>query len=175
LIGCPIFCKPIMPPKPGPSNEGQKKLKFGLFGNRRSDYTIPDPTTSRAPPGERPKNLKFGLQFGERRSKNTIPDSTSINIAAPSARGEELRKLKFGLFGDKISNNTIPNPTTNRARPSDSGEGSSRRAICNARLALDALRTASNMSEVLGPLKLVCFALKVVVDTAEVGSQLSSL
>jgi hypothetical protein len=102
FVGCPIFCTPIMPPKPGPSNEGPRKLKFGLFGDRRSKNTIPDPTTSRVP-------------------------------------------------------------------PSAGGESNSQRAIRNARLALDALGTASDISEVLGPLKILCFALKVVVDTAEVG------
>lgn len=93
----------------------------------------------------------------------------SIMPPKPGPSNEGPRKLKFGLFGDRRSKNTIPDPTTSRAPPSAGGESNSQRAIRNARLALDALRTASDISEVLGPLKLLCFALKVVVDTAEVG------
>jgi hypothetical protein len=75
-------------------------------------------------------------------------------------------KHKFGIFGDKNAKNSASKSTSGRATPSASNAQS---AIRNARLAIDGLKAASDISHVLGPLKLVCFALKLIVDTAEVG------
>jgi hypothetical protein len=38
-------------------------------------------------------------------------------------------------------------------------------------LAIDGLESASDISDVLGPLKLVCFGLRLIVGTAQVGMQ----
>jgi hypothetical protein len=82
-----------------------------------------------------------------------------------------MKKGKFGIFGDKDTKNSAPKPSSSHATPSASGTSKAHSAIRNARLAIDGLSTVSDMSDILGPLNLVCFALKLVVDTAEVGLQ----
>jgi hypothetical protein len=89
----------------------------------------------------------------------------------PDPSNQGLKKRKFGIFGDKNARNSDSKPTSRSATPSAGDTGIARGAIRNARLAIDGLKTASDMSDVLGPLKLVCFALTLIVDTAEVGVQ----
>jgi hypothetical protein len=81
------------------------------------------------------------------------------------------KKHEFGIFGDKNAKNSACKPSSSGATPGASGASNAQCAIRNARLAIDGLKTASDMSDVLGPLKLVCFALTLIVDTAEVGLQ----
>jgi hypothetical protein len=89
----------------------------------------------------------------------------------PPRPDQGLKKHKFRIFGDKNAKDSASKPSSGRATPSASNAQS---AIRNARLAIDGLKTASDMSDVLGPLKLVCFALTLIVDTAEVGLQFVS-
>jgi hypothetical protein len=81
------------------------------------------------------------------------------------------KKRKFGIFGDKDTKNSAPKPSSSHMTPSASGTSNAQSAIRNARLAIEGLNTASDISSVLGPLKLVCFALTLIVNTAEVGMQ----
>jgi hypothetical protein len=87
----------------------------------------------------------------------------------PPKPDQGLKKHKFGIFGDKNAKNSASKPSSTLATPGGSGTGNAQCAIRDARLAIDVLNTASDMSDVLGPLKLVCLALKLIVDTAEVG------
>jgi hypothetical protein len=89
----------------------------------------------------------------------------------PPKPDQGLKKPRFGIFGDKNAKNSASKPSSAHATPSASGTSSAQSAIRNARLAIDGLKTASDMSDVLGPLALVCFALTHIVDTAEVGLQ----
>jgi hypothetical protein len=89
----------------------------------------------------------------------------------PDPQNQGSKKRNFGIFGDKNTKSSPPKPTSSHATPSAGGTGNTQSAIRNARLAIDGLKTASDMSDVLGPLKLVCFALTLIVDTAEVGIQ----
>jgi hypothetical protein len=89
----------------------------------------------------------------------------------PPKPDQGFKKHKFGIFGDKNAKNSASKPSSGHATPSASGTSNTQSAIRNARLAIDGLKTASDMSVVLGPLKLVCFALTLIVDTAEVGLQ----
>jgi hypothetical protein len=80
------------------------------------------------------------------------------------------KKRKFGIFGDKKAKESASESSSIHAAPSTNDSTSkAQSAIRNARLAIDGLSAVSDMSDVLGPLKLVCFALKLIVDTAEVG------
>jgi hypothetical protein len=87
----------------------------------------------------------------------------------PDPPNQGTKKHKFGIFGDKNAKNSISKPSSSHATPSASSTSKAQSAIRNARLAIEGLKTASDMSGVLGPLKLVCFALTLIVDTAEVG------
>jgi hypothetical protein len=86
----------------------------------------------------------------------------------PDPPNQGSKKHKFRIFGEKNAKNSASKSASGRATPSASNAQS---AIRNARLAIDGLKTASDMSDVLGPIKLVCFALTLIVDTAEVGLQ----
>ena len=90
----------------------------------------------------------------------------------PDPSNQGSKKRKFGIFGDKNAKKSDSKPTSRSATPSASDTGNAKSAIRNARLAIDGLKAASDMSDVLGPLKLVCFALTLIVDTAEVGLQI---
>jgi hypothetical protein len=85
----------------------------------------------------------------------------------PSNQG--TKKHKFGIFRDKSAKNSVSKSSSSHATPSASGTSNAQSAIRNARLAIEGLKTASDISDVLGPLKLVCFGLTLIVDTAEVG------
>ena len=89
----------------------------------------------------------------------------------PDPSNQGSKKRKFGIFGDKNAKKSDSKPTSRSATPSAGDTGNAKGAIRNARLAIDGLKAASDMSDVLGPLKLVCFALTLIVDTAEVGMQ----
>jgi hypothetical protein len=86
----------------------------------------------------------------------------------PPKLDQGLKKHKFGIFRDKNAKDSTSKPSSSCATPSASNAQS---AIRNARLAIDGLKAASDMSDIFGPLKLVCFALTLIVDTAEVGLQ----
>jgi hypothetical protein len=88
----------------------------------------------------------------------------------PDPSNQGTKKRKFGIFGDKNAKDSTSESSSTHATPSASEDTSNAQsAIRNARLAIEGLKTASDMSDVLGPLKLVCFALTLIVDTAEVG------
>jgi hypothetical protein len=87
----------------------------------------------------------------------------------PDPPNQGTKKHKFGIFGDKNATSPVSKPSSSHATPSASNSSKAQSAIRNARLAIEGLKTASSMSDVLGPLKLVCFALTLIVDTAEVG------
>jgi hypothetical protein len=88
----------------------------------------------------------------------------------PDPPNQGRKKRKFGIFGNKDAKESGSESSSTHATPSTSDiTSNAQSAIRNARLAIEGLKTASDMSEVLGPLKLVCFALTLIVDTAEVG------
>jgi hypothetical protein len=89
----------------------------------------------------------------------------------PDPSNQGSKKRNFGIFGDRTTKNSDPKSTSRSTTPSVSETSKAKCAIRNARLAIDGLKAASDMSDVLGPLKLVCFALALIVDTAEVGMQ----
>ena len=89
----------------------------------------------------------------------------------PDPSNQGAKRRNFGIFGDKNAKNSDSKPTSRSATSSADHTGNVKSAIRNARLAIDSLKAASDMSDVLGPLKLVCFALTLIVDTAEVGVQ----
>jgi hypothetical protein len=87
----------------------------------------------------------------------------------PPKPDQGSKKRKFGIFGDKNTNTSASKSSSSHATPSTSSASNAHSAIRNARLAIDGLKTVGDMSDVLGPIKLVCFALTLIVDTAEVG------
>jgi hypothetical protein len=93
----------------------------------------------------------------------------------PDQPNQGMKKHKFRIFGDKNAKNSVSKPSSSHATASASNRSNAQSAIRNARLAIEGLKTASDMSDVLGPLKLVCFALTLIVDTAEVGMQRVSM
>jgi hypothetical protein len=87
----------------------------------------------------------------------------------PDLPNQGTKKRRFGIFGDKNAKISAPESSSTHETPSASGTSNAPSAIRNARLAIDGLSAVSDMSGVLGPMKLVCFALKLIVDTVEVG------
>jgi hypothetical protein len=87
----------------------------------------------------------------------------------PPKPDQGSKERKFGIFGNKEAKDSAPK---GHAAPSTSDTSdNAESAIRAARLAIEGLKTASDMSEVLRPLKLVCFALGLIVDIVEVGMQ----
>jgi hypothetical protein len=90
----------------------------------------------------------------------------------PDPPNQGTKKHKFGIFRNKNAKDSASESSSTHAAPSTSDVTiNAQSAIRNARLAIEGLKTASDMSDVLRPLKLVCFALTLIVDTAEVGIQ----
>jgi hypothetical protein len=86
---------------------------------------------------------------------------------------ERTSRLKQLFASDKHKRASSADPTPSRpGTSSDQGQGGSKfnagKALRNTGKVLDALKTVSNASSLLGPLGTTCDALKVVVTTAQV-------
>jgi hypothetical protein len=87
----------------------------------------------------------------------------------PNPLNQGTKKQIFRIF--KVNTNSVPRSPSSYATPGLSDTSNAQSAIRNARLAIDGLKTASDMYDILIPLKLVSFALTLIVDTVEVGLQ----
>jgi hypothetical protein len=91
---------------------------------------------------------------------------------------ERPSRLKLPFTGDKHKRASSTDPPPSRPE-TPSGQGGSKfntaRALRNTSKVLDALKTVSNASSLLGPLGTTCDAIKIVVTTAEVSLRCSYL
>ena len=91
---------------------------------------------------------------------------------------ERTSRLKLLFANDKQKRASSTDPTPSRpGTPSDQGGSkfNAGKALRNTGKVLDALKTVSNASSLLGPLGTTCDALKVVVTTAQVSLECTYL